>query len=42
MGLVLFTDYLWIPLFIYYQARTAGNPSPEFGLARARATLGLQ
>lgn len=41
MGMVLFTDYLWIPLFIFYQVRTAGNPSPTSALARARATLGL-
>ena len=35
MGLILVTDYLWIPLFIYYQVRTGGNPSPAATLAGA-------
>jgi hypothetical protein len=39
--LVVFTDWLWIPLFLYYDAITRGNDTPEHALASARLTLGL-
>lgn len=41
MWFVLYTDHFWIPFFLYYWARTKGNPSAEAQLARARETLAL-
>jgi hypothetical protein len=40
--MILVTDYVWIPLFLYYHVRTRGNPTPASALARARQSLGLE
>ena len=39
--MVLFTDYLWIPLFLYWDVRLRGNPLPANLLADARRDLGI-
>jgi len=39
--LVVFTDWLWIPIFLYYDAITRGKDTPEHALASARLMLGL-
>jgi hypothetical protein len=35
--MILFTDYLWIPLFLFYDVITRGGPSETGALAEAQA-----
>jgi hypothetical protein len=37
--MILFTDYLWIPLFLYYDVITRGGPGETGALAEAEAGL---
>lgn len=39
--MILFTDYLWIPLFLFYDVITRGGPSETDALAEARSGLSV-
>ncbi len=41
LWMVVVTDWIWIPIFLYYDLRTKGNPLPASILAQARRDLGL-
>lgn len=39
LALIAVTDYLWIPLFFYYDAITRGGPDEQQAAAEARGAL---